>query len=140
VLEDRIPLLMLTYASNLWRVFLLYAQDVVGKTQDLTAVFPEEAQANEKGMHGLPPGVPYHAKVKAQESLFLTESQAVRFATDYALCPHLISRADVRKIFANTNRNKELISTKLSIRDQAPTNAALLRLEAVHERLTRFRE
>lgn len=53
VLEDRIPLLLLTYSPNLWRVFLLYAQDVVGKTASVSsAAFPEEAQANEKGTVG----------------------------------------------------------------------------------------
>ena len=50
VMEDRLPLLLLTYAPNLWRVFLMYAQDVVGKTTSITStIFPEEAQANEKG-------------------------------------------------------------------------------------------
>lgn len=31
VLEERIQLLLATYAPNLWRVFLCYAQDAVGK-------------------------------------------------------------------------------------------------------------
>ena len=49
VTEDRLALLMFTYSPNLWRVFLMYAQDAVGKTQDVHLLFPEYAQANEKG-------------------------------------------------------------------------------------------
>ena len=50
VLEDRIPLLLMTYAPNLWRVFLVYAQDAVGKVQNIKLPFPEYAQVNEKGL------------------------------------------------------------------------------------------
>jgi hypothetical protein len=33
VLEERILLLLTTYAPNLWRVFLTYAHDAVGKVR-----------------------------------------------------------------------------------------------------------
>lgn len=49
VLEERILLLLITYAPNLWRVFLTYAQDAVGKVPDINESFPESAQTNERG-------------------------------------------------------------------------------------------
>ena len=49
VLEERILLLMTTYAPNLYRVFLTYGHDAVGKVPEINRVFPESAQANERG-------------------------------------------------------------------------------------------
>jgi hypothetical protein len=49
VLEERIALVMITYAPNLWRVFLNYATDAVGKIAEINLPFPEAAQLNERG-------------------------------------------------------------------------------------------
>ncbi len=40
---------MITYAPNLWRVFLNYATDAVGKIAEINLPFPEAAQLNERG-------------------------------------------------------------------------------------------
>jgi hypothetical protein len=49
VLEERILLLMITYSPNLYRVFLTYGHDAVGKVPEINRMFPESAQANERG-------------------------------------------------------------------------------------------
>lgn len=49
VLEERILLVMSTYAPNLWKVFLTYSADAVGKIPEISLAFPDTAQLNEKG-------------------------------------------------------------------------------------------
>ena len=68
-------------------------------------------------MHGLPPGVPFRSKLKF-ESLFMTENACLRFVNDYALVPQLVSREELKEILSEINREKNLITTKLSTRDQ----------------------
>jgi hypothetical protein len=53
VLEERIALVMIAYAPNLWKVFLNYATDAVGKIPEINAQFPLAAQINERGMSDL---------------------------------------------------------------------------------------
>lgn len=132
--EERIPLLLITYAPNLWRVFLLYATDVVSKPAELTLAFPEYAQVNEKGMFGLTPGFPFHSKLKS-ESLYVSEAAVIRFCTDYALCPHILTKAELRKVFSEVNRPKHLVTSKFSTRDQAPTNSSLLKTTTTQQKL-----
>lgn len=150
VLEDRIPLLAITYAPNLWRVFLMYAQDAVGKLPDINLAFPEHAQVNEKGMFGLPPGAPSKfSKDKLSQpasSYFMPEAACLRFLNDYAIIPFLIhNKAQAKAIYSAINSNsnrptKTVVAGKLSSKDQAPTNATLLRLHSTNSKLARFRE
>ena len=48
MLEPRIPLVFTTYAPNLWKVFLMYAQDLHGKMPSLNLPFPEVAKCSER--------------------------------------------------------------------------------------------
>jgi len=112
----------------------MYATDVVNKPAELTLAFPEIAQVNEKGMFGLMPGFPFHSKLKS-ETLYVSESALIRFCTDYALCPHILTKAELRKIYAEVNRPKNLVTSKYSTRDQAPTNSSLLKTSATQQKL-----
>ena len=40
---------MMTYAPNLWKLFLNYATDAVGKIPEINSPFPVAAQLNERG-------------------------------------------------------------------------------------------
>jgi hypothetical protein len=49
VVEERVLLVMLTYAPNLWKVFLTYAQDAVGKVRLRAAGSERASEGHERG-------------------------------------------------------------------------------------------
>ena len=71
VREERIPILAITYAPNLWKLFLMYARDPVGKALPTVHMspFPEPAQFIEKILHGVPEGCPYRYVAALTQSL-----------------------------------------------------------------------
>lgn len=93
VLEERILLLLVTYSPNLWKVFLMYATDAVGKHPPVNQPYPENAQANEKGLFKLPPAAPLKHRDRPvnSDSIVMTEAGCQKFAADYGLTPHLVS-------------------------------------------------
>lgn len=125
VLEERILLVLNTYAPNLWRVFLTYATDVVGKISEVTLSYPDAAQLNERGLFKLPPVAPPRfyqdgagQKTNLPESLVVNENGILRFARDYGLTPNVVTQAQVREIYRKINRNKTIISSRLPSREQ----------------------
>ena len=59
VADERIALLLLTYAPNLWKVFLSYACDSGSKIPKVTLPYPSYAQAAETALFGTPHACPY---------------------------------------------------------------------------------
>jgi len=59
VADERIALLFMTYAPNLWKVFLSYACDSTSKAPAITLSYPNHAQAAEAALFGVPPACPY---------------------------------------------------------------------------------
>lgn len=122
--EERIALALLTYSPNLWKVFLTYAADAVGKVPEVSLTFPDNAQASERGMHKLPPLAPERcygidaAKTQVIDSLIMSETGCLRFARDYGLTPYLLSTAQLREHFRAVNRNKTIVSARLPTREQ----------------------
>ena len=47
-----------------------------------------------------------------QDSLFITESMFLRFATDFGLIPHLVTSKQCRDVFRRTNRKKTVLSSR----------------------------
>jgi len=119
VLEERILLLMTTYAPNLFRVFLTYAHDAVGKVPEITRTFPEAAQSNERGMFRLPAACPAFQidHQPATDSIFITENGALRFARDYGLIPYVMSVRQIKDAYRKLNRPKVIVSSRLPTRD-----------------------
>jgi hypothetical protein len=125
VREERILLVLSIYAPNLWRVFLSYAQDAVGKVPDINDPFPENAQFNEMGIFKLPHAAPSRHRDNVGghnspvNSIFITESGCARFAGDYGLTPHLMSSSQLRSLYKNINirmaKNKTILSNRLPI-------------------------
>jgi hypothetical protein len=120
VRDERIPLLMVTYAPNLWKVFLFYAKDPLNKLPDQTCKsFPEPVQQDEKSLFGPPPGIPVKVddKVKKNkdrtcDTLLMNELAVLRLCADYGLTPNLCSQRHAREIFREVNRKKRLIRHK----------------------------
>eukprot|EP01034_Spumella_vulgaris_P028215 gene28215-35034_t len=123
VLEERILLILTLYSPNLWKVFLTYAQDAVGKIAEVNQIFPDNAQMNEKGLFRLPPAAPArHLDQKVNvDSLILTDAGCIRFCRDYGIVSHLVTTKELRDIFRRTNRNKTIISSRLPTREQVET-------------------
>jgi len=59
VTDERVALLFMTYAPNLWKVFLSYCQDSSHKPADMKLAYPAYAQACERALFGIPKGAPY---------------------------------------------------------------------------------
>jgi len=134
VLDERILLLMNTYAPNLWKVFLSYGTDALGKLSEISKVFPETAQSNEKGLFKLPQCAPekhFNNNNKsinnnnntedktnvASDSIIITESGCVKFAMDYGIMPYLLTSKQLKEIFKQVNKQKVIVSSRLPSRD-----------------------
>jgi hypothetical protein len=61
LLDARIALLLVAFAPNLWKTFLLYAQDTNQKVPELQLAYPQCAQDLERSIFGVPHGCPYHS-------------------------------------------------------------------------------
>ena len=117
VREERVSLLMVTYAPNIWRVFLFYAQDVNAKVPEFHLQYPEAAQEVERLLFGIPNGAPVPNSNKFTDSgvtepFIITQSACIRLAQDYGLIPHLVTKEDVKAIVQSLNSNKPLIARK----------------------------
>eukprot|EP01039_Chlorochromonas_danica_P011436 gene11436-12786_t len=127
--EERVALVLLTYSPNLWKVFLTYAADAVGKVPEVSLTFPDNAQASERGMYKLPPLAPERcygvdaAKTQVIDSLIMSETGCLRFARDYGLTPYLLSTAQLREHFRAVNRQKTIVSARLPTREQIASKA-----------------
>eukprot|EP01038_Epipyxis_sp_PR26KG_P014897 gene14897-20034_t len=124
LLEERILLLVLLYSPNLWRVFLTYATDALGKVTEINQPFPEAAQMNDRGLFKLPLGAPLRhqdSKPPTSDSLIMSELGCARFAADYGITSHLIGTKQLRDIYRRTNRVKVIISSRLPTRDLIQT-------------------
>ena len=136
VTEERIVLLLVTYAPNLWKVFLMYCQNYQAKIPQSTLLYPAHSKLSEQVLFGFPfnaatyfrkrkvpsSGV-YAAAVeemnsgddglpadmdKMEVAYFMTEAGCIRFALDFGLAPHLVSKKDIRAFVAELNRTKNL--------------------------------
>jgi hypothetical protein len=68
VSDERIALLLMTYAPNLWKVFLAYSQDSSHRPPNIDEMtFPNYAQACERAFFGAPKGAPYKAPMLEEE-------------------------------------------------------------------------
>ena len=109
IMDGRVLLLLQAYLPNLWRVFLYYAQDPGKRTershggtmppQDLP--FPEGAQQCE-GL--LSPDLCTHFQnsmpsLNGGRAFFMSESNMVRFAQEFGLCPGVCSAKTVTQLF-----------------------------------------
>ena len=116
VREERIPLLLITYAPNLWKVFLLYAQDVNAKIPELDLPYPQCAQDVEKQLFGVPKGAPVKAATASDprrtEPFIMTQAAVLRVCTDYGFIPHLISKEEVKQLVQKLNGEKVLRKPK----------------------------
>lgn len=124
--EERILLVLTTYAPNLWKVFLTYCADAVGKIPEVNSAFPECAQLNERAMYKLAAGTVNCIPQKLQPSVaplqsdswIMSENACQRFARDYGLTPHLLSSKQLKDMIRGINRQKLIISSRLPVRDQ----------------------
>jgi hypothetical protein len=148
VTEERIALLMVTYAPNLWKVFLMYCQNYQAKIPDSTLCFPEATKTSEQVLFGypfnahlfqrkketpIPTGsrgaggirptavISEEEKDKQNSAYFITEAGCIRFAVDYGLIPHLLSKKEIRSIYTSLNRSKMLYIVKPVTQAQPPT-------------------
>ena len=118
LLEERVPLLLHTYAPNLWKVFLAYAQDCNRKPPALALRFPYCAQVSERLFFcsgttasgqplRLPAGAPTSfpippcaaAPAAPDSALFLTETKCLQLLRDYGLLPGLVTKETARALF-----------------------------------------
>lgn len=148
VTEERIALLMVTYAPNLWKVFLMYCQNYQAKIPDMAMLYPEASKTSEQILFGYPFNAQLflrkaanlsnpsgargvggirstvateEEKDKQNAAYFITEAGCVRFALDYGIIPHLISKKEVKDLFRELNRSKMLYIVKPSTQPQPPT-------------------
>ena len=124
VKEERIALLAMTYLPNLWKVFLFYAREVVGKALPSEAyqLFPEVPQYIEKLLHGLPDGAPTNTtRLQKINPLIITEQELMRFCYDYGFLPYLFSKKHFKELFNSLNREKKLVHKKETTSTSAPT-------------------
>ena len=128
--EPRVHLVFSTYAPNLWKVFLMYAQDLNGKMSSLNQPFPEVAKCSERALFGMPFGV--NAKqsdldtaiefnkstvggitnFSADSAFIMTKLAVIKFCRDYGIVPHLVSKKTVSNIFNVVNRDKSTTKKK----------------------------
>ena len=124
LLEPRVHLVLSTYAPNLWKVFLMYAQDLNGKMSSLNQPFPEVAKCSERALFGMPFGVnakqsdleaaiEFNTKTvggitnfSADTAFIMTKLAVVKFARDYGIVPHLVTKKQLNNIFNHVNRDK----------------------------------
>jgi hypothetical protein len=110
--EERISLLLHTYAPNLWRVFLMYAQDSNGKVPEFNLQYPQCAQDVERLLFGVPKGSPAgfvsRQASAGVEPYMMTLAACVRLCLDYGLVPHLATREDVKKIYCSVYGQKQV--------------------------------
>eukprot|EP00601_Ochromonadales_sp_CCMP2298_P029316 CAMPEP_0173342112 /NCGR_PEP_ID=MMETSP1144-20121109/10001_1 /TAXON_ID=483371 /ORGANISM="non described non described, Strain CCMP2298" /LENGTH=477 /DNA_ID=CAMNT_0014288619 /DNA_START=491 /DNA_END=1921 /DNA_ORIENTATION=- len=131
VLEERILLLMTTYSPNLYRVFLTYAHDAVGRVPEINREFPGTAQSNERGMFRLPAACPAHQvdQCPATDSVFVSEVGCMRFARDYGLIPYVMSVRQIKDAYRSCNRSKVIVSGRLPTRDMLAKPHSTAQLE-----------
>ena len=130
LLEPRVHLLFSTYAPNLWKVFLMYAQDLSGKMSSLNQPFPEVAKCSERALFGMPFGV--NAKqtdletaieynktspggitnFSADTAFVMTKLAVTKFAKDYGIVPYVVTRKQITSIFSAVNRDKSTSKKK----------------------------
>jgi hypothetical protein len=115
VTDERIVLLLMTYAPNLWRVFLAYAQDCHAKVPSISSSpFPEAAKTSEKCLFGTAPGAVHdHSSALSEQpasGVFMTEASCLKFCQDYGLMPHLMNRAIMKDVIFSLNRPKTVSS------------------------------
>lgn len=136
--DARILLVLITYASNLWKVFLTYATDAVGKLPEVSLPFPAAAQLNERGMHKLPVVAPEKHLNSASSQVYagltadswiLSESGWLRLCRDYAFSPYVFSNAQLREVYRSlvgrSAGRKTIVSSKLPSREQLAANTAM---------------
>lgn len=80
------------------------------------------------GMFKLPPVAPTRfytdatnsskSNAASMESLFMSETACLRFARDYGITPYLLTQAQLRDWYRQTNRQKIIVSSRLPVRDQ----------------------
>jgi hypothetical protein len=61
------------------------------------------------------------------DSLFMTETGVLRFARDYGIVPHLVTKSELRELYRQSNHTKCFVSSRLPVREQvvkAPLSAA----------------
>jgi hypothetical protein len=117
VTDERIALLLSTYSPNLWKVFLMYAHDILGKLPNSSmlsaANFPQSAKLSEKQLFGVPEGAPYRPELSSGfekcEPLIIDENALLRFCTDYGIIPHIVSRSRAKEIYKITNKEKRVM-------------------------------
>eukprot|EP00605_Chrysophyceae_sp_TOSAG23-4_P000689 GSChrysophyteH1.ASY1.ANO1.773.1 assembled CDS len=121
--DERIALLLMAYAPNLWKLFLMYAGDIYTKQPSPDLHFPKFAQAVEVSLHGLPRDCPYasplvdhRAKTRenAQFGLFINEPQIMKFCADYSIVHDLLSPARLKAMFRALNSPKNLSTGRVS--------------------------
>ena len=121
VKEERIALSLITYAPNLWKVFLFYAQDVNAKVPDLKLPFPQAAQEVERMLFGIPKGAPYRSSGDTSnakldftiaEPFIMTQAACTRMCLDYGIIPHLVSKEEMKQIMNKVNKSKQLTKPK----------------------------
>tara|TARA_A100001015_G_C14988183_1_gene712528 strand:+ start:483 stop:1847 length:1365 start_codon:yes stop_codon:yes gene_type:complete len=130
LLEPRVHLVFSTYAPNLWKVFLMYAQDLNGKMSSLNQPFPEVAKCSERALFGMPFGV--NAKqsdldaaiefnknsvggisnFSGDTAFIMTKLATIKFCRDYGIVPHLVSKKQLITIFNIVNRDKSTTKKK----------------------------
>lgn len=128
VTDERIVLLLMTYAPNLWRVFLAYAQDCHAKVPAVAASpYPSTAKISERQLFGVPTGAPNNQSTgslgggDAVSGIFMTESSCLKFCQDYGLMPHLMNRAIMKDTIFSLNRDKTLTRRVKPKATHAPT-------------------
>jgi hypothetical protein len=126
VSDERIVLLLMTYAPNLWRVFLAYAQDCRAKVPSISSSpYPDTAKKSEKWLFGNPAGAPHDqhtvAVTEPDSGVFMTEASCLKFCQDYGLMPHLMNRTIMKDAIFALNRPKTVNSRPKPKTSQAPT-------------------
>lgn len=122
VTDERIVLLLMTYAPNLWRVFLSYGQDCRAKVPAAaSSPYPRTAQQSERALFGSPRGAPCPPQQEFFSGIFMTEASCLRFCQDYGLMPHLMTRGLMKDLIFSLNREKTVSSRARPREPVAPT-------------------
>lgn len=127
VTDERIVLLLMTYAPNLWRVFLAYAQDCHAKVPAAaSSPYPATAKQSERSLFGVPIGAPHDQYSESSagdvvSGIFMTESSCLKFCQDYGLMPHLMNRSIMKDTVYSLNRAKTLTKRHKPRPAQPPT-------------------
>eukprot|EP00606_Chrysophyceae_sp_TOSAG23-5_P000664 GSChrysophyteH2.ASY1.ANO1.1716.1 assembled CDS len=138
--DERIALLFMTYAPNLWMVFLMYAGDINHKPPSHKLAFPLYAQAAEYSLFGNSPGCPYTAPDDnsnnggaantAKYGLFISEKSCLKFCNDFAIANDLLPRSRLSKLFRALNRQKSLNTGRVTTETTTGSDAAKHALDA----------